>query len=122
MWATLAGLSSTRASRLGLPACSAAARQDLLSPDALECWFDEHETRWRILSVTSAHHALVVRVEVADQRIGSELARRFVDTARRDFSEILLYVYPPAGSGSRFVRRLQWTRGGGYTELQFEAP
>jgi hypothetical protein len=122
VWTTLASLSAVRPSRLGLPACPETAERDLLSHDALECWFDEDETRWRILSVVSAHRALVVRVEVADGRMSSELARRFVERAQQDFGEVLLYVYPPGSSGSRLVRRLQWTREGGYAELEFRAP
>src|SRR5687768_12110020 len=50
---------------LGIPLCPASALDRLLSPDALQCWLDAPNGRWRIVGHESVHRALVVHVEAA---------------------------------------------------------
>lgn len=103
----------------GVPRCPAAAEGDVLSVDALECWFSARHGRWRTLKRESHLDVLVVEVEALDVRDAEEIARRFVTQERREFTEILLYVHPERASGRARVRRVQWTRDGGLSVLDF---
>jgi hypothetical protein len=108
---------------LGIPRCPPNARQDLLSPDALQCWFEAPHGRWRALSRVSAHGALVVEVEADDLLDAEGIARQFVSDLDDRFSEILVYVRGDSGSAAPVIRRVRWTRQAGFETLQFtDAP
>jgi hypothetical protein len=106
---------------IGVTPCPASAVHDLLSVDALQCWFIAPHGRWRTLSHESHYAVLVVEVEAADVRDADGIARRFVEAARGTFSEILLYVqHETAGAGDA-IRRVRWTSSRGFESLDFTA-
>ena len=105
----------------GVERCAAGAADDLLSIDALQCWFAASHGRWRTLSHESHYDVLVVDVEALDIRDADEIARRFVAGGSRTFSEILVYVHPDAQYESTRTRRVRWTRAGGFETFDFAA-
>lgn len=83
-------------------------------PEALQCWFAARYGRWRLIDQARHLEALVVTVGVEDLRDAPEIARRFVAGEADTFTEILVYAsLEPVTKGSP-VRRVQWTRTGGY--------
>ena len=79
--------------------------------------FKEGEA-WAVRKVESANHVLVVNVD-ADrvgnaQRIATEIVTPVLD---RDFDEVLVYVWGVHRRKPYADRRVQWTPGGGYSEL-----
>jgi hypothetical protein len=104
---------------LGITACPAGAAHDLLSVDALQCWFTAPHGRWRTLSHESHYAVLVVEVEAADVRDAEGIARQFVDAERATFSEILLYVQHEARKAGDAIRRVRWTTDRGFESLDF---
>jgi hypothetical protein len=105
---------------IGIKACPAGVN-DLLSVDALQCWFSAPHGRWRTLSHESHYAVLVVQVEAADIRDAAGIARRFVDAERGAFAEILLYVQREARTDGDPIRRLRWTADLGFESLDFSA-
>ena len=106
----------------GIPGCPPSAESDLLSSDALQCWFNAPYGRWRTLNHQSHLEALVVEVEARDIRDATAIAQRVVnDPKARGFSEILVYVARTQGRESR-IRRVRWTRGTGFETLDFSSP
>jgi hypothetical protein len=106
---------------IGITACPVSAAHDLLSVDALQCWFTAPHGRWRTLSHESHYAVLVVEVEAADIRDAESIARQFVDAERGTFSEILLYVQRQARSAGDGIRRVRWTSDLGFESLDFDA-
>jgi hypothetical protein len=102
----------------GIPVCASAASADLLSVDALQCWFESPHGRWRVLSHESHYDVLVVQVAASDVRDADLIASRFVDNQRRFWSEILLYVRPDAARGRATIQRIRWTPDGGFERLE----
>ena len=106
----------------GIPRCSASAADALLSADALQCWFDARHGRWRILSHVSLYDTLVVEIETLSLRDADEIATRFAAGERGRFSEILVYARSESAAPSSKVRRVRWTRSGGFEALEYRAP
>jgi hypothetical protein len=106
----------------GIQTCPVAAGDELLSTDALQCWFTAANGRWRTLSHESHYAVLVVSVEAADVRDAELIAQRFVTSEGRTFSEILLYVQRELRSAGDIVRRIRWTLDGGFEALDFNLP
>jgi hypothetical protein len=106
---------------LGIHACPPGAGDDLLSTDALQCWFDAPNGRWRTLSHESHFAVLVVNVEANDLNDAESIARRFVASERQTFEEILVYVRAESTDGEK-VRRIRWTAQSGFETLEFSAP
>jgi hypothetical protein len=106
----------------GIQPCPATASDELLSTDALQCWFEAPHGRWRTVSHESHYAVLVVSVEAADVRDAELIAQRFVTSERRTFSEILLYVQRELPSAGNIVRRIRWTLDGGFEALDFNLP
>jgi hypothetical protein len=124
VWAALAVSSCGAARRppsndYGVARCPAAAHDDLLSVDALQCWFSARHGRWRTLSHESHFDVLVVEAEALDVRDAEAIARRFAAQKAGEFTEILLYVHPERTVANAHVRRVQWTRDGGFSVLDF---
>jgi len=118
------GLRATRSFRghLGLPDCPASAEGDLRAPDALQCWFYSARGAWRLTSRVSAHHALVVTVEVSAPDDARDVARLVIERSRAGYGEVLVYVAPLEETGSVDVRRVQWSRLTGFSELTYRRP
>jgi hypothetical protein len=106
----------------GIPRCPADAADDLLSVNALQCWFDAPRGRWRTISCESHYAVLVVHVEARNGRDGDDIARRFVTLGNKTFSEILVYVQPESATGPFRMRRVRWTRDSGFEALEFTTP
>ena len=106
---------------IGITACPPSAVHDLLSVDALQCWFTAPHGRWRTLSHESHYAVLVVEVEAADIRDAEGIARQFVDAERGTFSEILLYVQREEQADDESIRRVRWTSDVGFESLDFNA-
>jgi hypothetical protein len=104
---------------LGIPRCPPAAAGDLLSADALQCWFDAPHGRWRTLSHESHYTVVVVHVAAQSLQDARDIARRFVAGEGEHFSEILVYAEPESADGRTRTRRVRWTRDGGFEELDF---
>lgn len=114
----------------GIPDCAAGADRRLLEPQALECWFYDRAGAWRIVSVLSAHHALVVHVEVTDASTLGAAARLVVERLGREFGEVLVYgalvADDPPGQrrphAAGVVTRIRWTPRDGFARLDFARP
>lgn len=106
---------------IGITPCPVSAAHDLLSVEALQCWFTASHGRWRTLSHESHYAVLVVEVEAADIRDADGIARQFVDAERGTFSEILLYVQREAPGAGDGIRRVRWTSDLGFESLDFNA-
>jgi hypothetical protein len=119
LFSYLAGRPDRNAS--GIPRCPAAAADELLSVEALQCWFDAPHGRWRTLSRESHHDVLVVHVEALDARDAEEIARRFVVAESVNFSEILVYTQPELLTVSSRIQRMRWTPDRGFEVLEFAA-
>jgi hypothetical protein len=103
----------------GILPCPASARQDLLSADALQCWFEARNGRWRTLNRVSAHGALVVEVEATAMADAENIAQQFVtDRGGGRFSEVLVYVEGPSAP-PRSIRRIRWTGSTGFETMDF---
>ena len=112
-----------RAPDYGIPGCSKAAEGDLLSSDALQCWFAAPQGRWRTLGHQSHLEALVVQVETVNVRDAEVIARRFVESPSvKPFSEILVYVQAAVEGPVVPVRRVRWTPATGFDTLDFTSP
>jgi hypothetical protein len=108
-------------SDLGIPACPASALDRLLSPDALQCWLDAPNGRWRIVGHESVHRALIVHVEAAQLSDAEAIARRLVVGEASRFAEILVYVNEDKASSERVTRRVRWSPARGFDVLEFAA-
>jgi hypothetical protein len=113
----------------GIPDCPPTATADVLASDALECWFYGTDGAWRLLTVVSAHHALVVEAEVTGEAVVDEMANLVIGSRASDFAEVLIYASPIARDRSRSgtqvpgtVTRLRWTPGDGLSRLVFQRP
>jgi hypothetical protein len=106
----------------GIPSCPDGAERDLLSSDALQCWFMAVHGRWRTLNHQSHLAALVVEVEARDLRDAEEIARRVVGPVATAFSEVLVYTQAEPEDGMLRVRRVRWTRSTGFETLDFSSP
>jgi hypothetical protein len=61
----------------------------------------------------------VIEVEAASLDDADEISRRLVSLHGEKFSEILLYVQAAPGPEDSPIRRIQWTRSGGFATLDF---
>ena len=91
--------------------------------ESLQCWLPSAHGRWRILSRESHVDALVVNTVVTRLHDADDIARQLVAQQDERFSEILLYAQEEPRT-SRRLRRVQWTRVGGFGVMEFdgEAP
>ena len=103
----------------GIPSCPAGAERELLGPQALRCWLDAPGGRWRTLSRAHAYRALVVKAEASDIDDAEEIARRWVAGHGEEFSEIAVYVQRGPAPRPTRIRRVTWTRAGGFQAIEF---
>jgi hypothetical protein len=103
----------------GIPRCPARAAQDLLSADALQCWFEAPHGRWRTLSHVAAPGSVVVRAEATAILDAEYIARAFVKDRAGKSTEVLVYVQEERAKGSTLIRRVAWTAASGFTRLEF---
>src|SRR5687768_14413664 len=104
---------------LGIPECPVAARQRLMTPEALQCWFAAPHGRWRLVSHGTHLEALVVDVIADDLRDAEAIARDFVASESAIYTEVLAYVRLAVPASGSAMRRVRWTRSAGYDTLEF---
>jgi hypothetical protein len=92
-----------------------------MATDALQCWFKAQHGRWRRVSHGTHLEALVVDVIVYDLRDAAEIARDFVASESATYSELLVYTRVAVPESGSAMRRVRWTRNGGYDTLEFDA-
>lgn len=109
-----------RADSYGVKRCPPSAASALLSPDALQCWFEAPRGHWRTLSTESHFDVLVVHVEAFDTRDAEDIGARFVAFGRERFSEMLVYVQAENIRAASRVRRVRWTRRDGMSTLEID--
>lgn len=106
----------------GIPDCPDCGERDMLSSNALQCWFTALHGRWRTLGHQSHLEALVVEVEARDLRDAETIAHRVVEPVAKTYSEVLVYVQAEPEDRLVRVRRVRWTRNGGFETLNFSTP
>jgi hypothetical protein len=96
------------------PASSLAGRlNQARSPSA-----SNSEDGWSVTMANSAHHAMVVEVDAQHPETARAIAEEIVAPMRsRGYEEILIYVRPQGLDAP--VRRIQWTRNGGFVEAVY---
>lgn len=109
-----------RADSYGVRRCPPSAAAALLSPEALQCWFEAPRGHWRTLSTESHFDVLVAHVEAFDPRDAEDIGVRFMAFGREQFSEILVYVQAESIRGVSRVRRVRWTKKDGVSILEFD--
>jgi hypothetical protein len=109
-----------RADSYGVNRCPPSTAAALLSPDALQCWFEAPRGHWRTLSTESHFDVLVVHLEAFDTRDAGAIASRFVAFGREQFSEILVYVQAEHSGGASRITRVRWTRKDGMSTMEFD--
>jgi hypothetical protein len=104
----------------GVGRCRPGPVENYLAPESQQCWFDAPNGRWRILRHELHYDSLVVEVEAASHADADEIAERFVLVHGERFpDEITLYVQAGAPGIDSLIRRVQWTRAGGFKVLEF---
>ncbi|MBI2828117.1 MAG: hypothetical protein HYX77_02445 [Acidobacteria bacterium] len=80
------------------------------------------EPEWIVTKANSAHHAMVVEVEARRLDEARAIAIQIVKPLRsRGYQEILIYVRRPRSGVDDALRRIQWTRSGGFVETAYDA-
>lgn len=76
---------------------------------------------WRIVKMATAHGIFTIEVEVNDPETGADVARELIGPLEGSYDEVLVYIYRPGEGtgGNPPVKRVQWTPGGGYDELDY---
>ena len=76
---------------------------------------------WRIVRMAAAHGIFTIEVEVNDPETGADVARELIGPLEASYDEVLVYIYRTGeGTGGNApVKRVQWTPGGGYDELDY---
>jgi hypothetical protein len=91
-----------------------------MATEALQCWFTAQRGRWRLVSHGTHLEALVVDVIVDDLGDAPEIARDFVASESAIYSEVLVYARVAVPAHGSAMRRIRWTRAGGYDTLEFD--
>jgi hypothetical protein len=105
--------SETRPSESERPATSLAGRLN----QARSSSASDGEEGWSVTRANSAHQAMVVEIEAQHPETALTIAEEVVAPMRsRGYEEILIYVRPQGGGPDAPVRRIQWTRNGGFVE------
>lgn len=104
----------------GIPDCPESARANLLASEARQCWFPATYGHWRTIDHNIHYDSIVVTVRATDLRDADHIAHAFVKNG--NYTEVLLYVHPESSTGASVVRRIDWTRRGGFERLELEDP
>ena len=75
--------------------------------------------QYSILEMATAHGAFTLEVEVDKEVDTSALARQLIAPLKAQYAEVLVYFYDRAGEGELPMRRVQWTEGRAYTEIEY---
>ena len=76
---------------------------------------------WRIVKMATAHGIFTIEVEVQDPETASDGARELIAPLEGSYDEVLVYIYRTGEGvgGNSPMKRVQWTPGGGYDELDY---
>ena len=106
--------SETHPAESARPATSLAGRLN----QARSSSASDSEEGWSVTSANSAHQAMVVEIEAQHPETARAIADEIVAPMRsRGYEEILIYVRPQGLDAP--VRRIQWTRTGGFVETVY---
>ena len=72
---------------------------------------------WRLVEQFSAHHALILKVETERLWVAKSITQELIEPVISSYNEVLVYFYLPTEKHSLPVRRVQWTKEGGYVEM-----
>jgi hypothetical protein len=75
--------------------------------------------QYSILEMATAHGAFTLEVEVDACADTAAIARQLVEPIKAQYGEVLVYFYDRSGDGELPMRRVQWTEGNGYTEVEY---
>lgn len=74
--------------------------------------------RWMVTHRTAYHDVLLIEATARRDVPALDVAAGIIDAIRPNrYTEILVYVHHRTGWGRTSLRRVQWTRAGGYQEL-----
>lgn len=76
--------------------------------------------RWTITEQFAAQHVIVLQVETNHLTEAAVIARAIAGPLQDRYSEILIYFHRPGRPDTLPPRRVQWSRGAGYVETNFE--
>lgn len=75
--------------------------------------------QYSILEMATAHGAFTLEVEVDADADTLLIARQLIEPIKERYAEVLVYFYDRAGDGGLPMRRVQWTDGTGYTDVEY---
>jgi hypothetical protein len=105
-----------------IPTCSpATGTATFLVRDARDCWYQSPHGRWRLVSHDLHYDVLVVRTVAEHLDAAGDVGRRFAELHGERFREISIYVEQEADATPALIRRVVWTRAGGFSVLDFPA-
>jgi hypothetical protein len=103
-----------------IPNCSpAAGTSTFLVRDSQNCWYQTPHGRWRIVNHELHYDMLVVRVMAEHLDVAGEVGERFVELHRERFREMVIFVVEETDVEPPPIRRVTWTRAGGFEYLDF---
>jgi len=113
-----------------IPRCRPGPVANYLAADAERCWHEAPHGLWRTLRHELHYDVVVIEIEAESLRDADEIARRIVanlgdsglpfNARRLRFREVMLYVQEASAPETSPVRRIRWTRTGGYESLTFD--
>ena len=72
-----------------------------------------------VTKAAASQRALIVDVDARYPGRAMRIASEIVTPLGASYTEILIYIRPPGVPAGARVRRIQWTRRGGYVESAF---
>ena len=75
--------------------------------------------QYSILEMATAHGAFTLEVEVDAGADTLAIARQLIEPIKEQYAEVLVYLYDRSGDGELPMRRVQWTDGAGYTDVEY---
>ena len=75
--------------------------------------------QYSILEMATTHGAFTLEVEVDADADTLVIARQLIEPIKERYAEVLVYFYDRAGDGGLPMRRVQWTDGAEYTDVEY---
>jgi len=76
--------------------------------------------RWTVTEQFAAQHVMVLQIETRYLEESGAIARSVAAPLHDRYSEIMMYFHRPGRPDILPPRRVQWSRGAGYVETDFE--
>ena len=76
--------------------------------------------RWTVTEQFAAQHVMVLQIETRHLEESGAIARSVAAPLQDRYSEIMMYFHRPGRPDMLPPRRVQWSRGAGYVETDFE--